>query len=285
MKKVVIQANAKINISLVIEGLLSNGYHNLDTIMCPIDLYDIVTLVKRKDSNVTCQGLDIPDKQNIAVISAKMIVEEMKTSGVDIYIEKNIPMSAGLGGSSADCAGVLFGMSALYNINYGKIRFLSRNIGSDVAFLMSVYTGAMRARGRGEILTSENMKKLHIVIAKPYSGVSTSEAYELYDEKYFNQLIHHDNSKLLELISANLEFDKYLVNYLYKPAIELNDEIEPLFNIMKKLSYNYAVMSGSGSSVIAICKSEEDANRIMEGIPDKYLKFKTKTVKDALYIK
>lgn len=281
MKSIKLKANAKINLSLLITGVMEDGFHELDTVMCPIDLYDIVTVTKREDNIINIQGLDIPDEENSAVIAAKLLMNEFNTQGVDIIIKKNIPLSGGLGGSSADAAAILYAFSKLYYIDINKIKFFARQIGSDIPFLMQVNSGAMRARGRGDILTAEDIDSLNVVIAKPERGVDTKEAYKLYDNFKNNKKIG-DNSALINAIRNKEDICEYLINDLYKPAVLINSDVEILYKLMCKLNNSCVNMSGSGSSIVAICSTIEDAENIYNKIPNIYYKKITKTIKKGI---
>jgi len=283
MKKIVIKARAKINLSLLIKGTMQDGFHELDTVMCPIDLYDIVTLERRSDCDVTCNGLNISTEDNSAFKAARILVKEFNTQGIDITIEKNIPYSGGLGGSSADAAAIMYGFSRLFHIEEDKVKFLARQVGSDIPFMLQVNTGAMRARGIGDILTAEEIEPLDIVIAKPENGVDTRTAYKIYDEMG-KKGGKGDIMAMISAIRKKEELCKYLINDLYAPAIKLNPEIEPLYKLMKKHNDNCAVMSGSGSSVIGICHSAEEAEKLYDKIPESYLRLITKTCKECLEI-
>lgn len=281
MKKITLKASAKINLSLIITGLMEDGYHELDTVMCPIELGDTISVYRRSDKIITCSGLDISDNTNTAVKAARLLMEEFDTDGVDIVIDKNIPIGAGLGGSSADAAGVLYAFSKLFFIDLDKIKFLARQIGSDISFLLQVNSGAMRARGRGDILTAEEVAPFDLVIAKPSEGVLTTDAYKLYDDMS-NDSVSGDNIALVNAIRNNEDICDYLVNDLYLPAVKLNDNIEPLYKLMCKLNDNCAVMTGSGSAVVAICKNKDVAREVYNRIPDKYYKVITRTCLRAI---
>lgn len=281
MKKITLKANAKINLSLIITGVMQNGFHELDTIMCPIELGDIITVTRRMDKTITCTGLDVSEEENTAVKAAKILMDEFGTNGVDIEITKNIPYSAGLGGSSADAAGIMYAFSKLFYIDYNKIKFMARQVGSDLSFLLQVVTGGMRARGKGDILTAEDIKPLHIVITMPDNGVETKDAYRMYDELKIAEKKEKmgDNIALINAIREGKDLCDYMVNDLYVPATKLNDQIEPLLKIMLKYNKSCAIMSGSGSSIIGICKNASEAKSLASKIPDNYYKLVAKTCK------
>ncbi len=283
MKSIKLKANAKINISLIITGIMHDGYHELDTVMCPVELCDFITVTRRMDRNIVCNGINISDDSNTAVKAARILMEEFDTAGVDIEIEKHIPLSAGLGGSSADAAGVMYAFSKLFNIDLDKIKFLARQVGSDLPFMLQVRTGAMRARGIGDILTAEEIEPLDIVLAKPLSGVDTVKAYQKYDELKARSN-NGDNMSLISAIRNNENLCEYLVNDLYQPASILNAEIEPLLKLMKKNNKDCALMSGSGSAVFAIVNNKEEAKKLYDKIPNSYYKVITRTCKSGIEI-
>ena len=126
MKNIVINAPAKVNFTLDVLGVEEN-YHKIKTLVSTIDLYDKITIKKRKDSRIklVMKGIkvDCEITENNAYKAAKAFIEKYKTLGVDIIVNKKIPVGAGLGGSSADIAGVLNAMEGLYQT--GKIGHLS----------------------------------------------------------------------------------------------------------------------------------------------------------------
>jgi 4-diphosphocytidyl-2-C-methyl-D-erythritol kinase len=138
----------------------------------------------------------------------------------------------------------------------------------------------MRARGVGDILTAEEIEPLDLVIAKPEKGVSTKDAYKLYDEMKIKS--EGDNIALLTSVKNKDELCKYLVNDLTLPALKMNTGIKPLLKIMKDNNKGCALMSGSGSAVFGVCENREDAERLFEAVPDSYYKIITKTCKECL---
>ena len=115
---------AKINLTLKVTGA-EGGFHTLDSVVASVDLYDLIVLKKRRDKLVSitmhgCGSEQIPFESNNAVKAAESFINEFDTCGADITVYKNIPMGLGLGGSSADSAGVLNGLARLYIIDYGS---------------------------------------------------------------------------------------------------------------------------------------------------------------------
>ena len=153
MNTVKIKSYAKINLTLEIKGV-ENGYHLLDSLVASIDLFDLVVLKKRKDklSSITMRGMGsegIPPEENIALKTAELFSETFSTPGVDVTVYKNIPIGAGLGGSSADSAGVINGMAKLYGItDEDALTALAEKTGSDTSYMRK--GGFQRMQGRGE---------------------------------------------------------------------------------------------------------------------------------------
>ena len=131
-----VKAYAKLNLTLGITGK-ERGYHLLDSLVCSVDLYDLITLKKRKDRLVTVEmhGRDtelLPFEENNAVKAAESYIDFFGTSGVDIAVYKNIPLGAGMGGSSADAAGVIRGLGRLYGRgSEEELKSLADALGSD----------------------------------------------------------------------------------------------------------------------------------------------------------
>ena len=154
------KAYAKVNLTLDILGV-KDGYHLLDSLVIALDLYDLITVKKRKDGKIRVfsrgEGSEsIPEEKNNAYKAAVAFQSEFSCGGAEISVFKNIPVGAGLGGSSADAAGALRAMKKLFGVapspeNERKILAIADGTGSDVR---AMYTGgACRMRGRGETVT------------------------------------------------------------------------------------------------------------------------------------
>ena len=165
MNTVKIKAYAKVNLTLELDGV-ENGYHLLDSLVASVDIFDLIVLKKRKGrlSAVTMHGMgseSIPPENNNALKAAEAFSEAFGTDGADVAIYKNIPIGAGMGGSSADAAGVLNGMAQLYGVtDREKLKSLADSLGSDTGYMLT--GGFARMQGRGEKVTPlEIDQKLH----------------------------------------------------------------------------------------------------------------------------
>ena len=277
MQSVRIKAYAKINLTLFVTGA-AGGYHNLDSIVASVGIYDEITLKKRDDGliTVTMHGEgseDIPAESNNAAKAAKLFVEKFGTSGADITIEKNIPMGAGLGGSSADAAGVLNGLKKLYNIDDdGELKRIADETGSDTRYMLT--GGYARLFGRGDTVKPIDGKlKLNILLLVPDEKVSTKQCFTSFDKCGFVG----GNSDLAEkaLISKDIKgLSSQLSNSLMPSAISLSGGIKKCVDELKNFSPLAVNMTGSGSGVYALFENKKlcaEAMRRYDGTAKAYL--------------
>ncbi len=259
------KAYAKINLTLDVTGLLPNGYHRLETIMQTISLHDDVTVTKTGGGiSITCDKSNVPiGRSNICHKAANLFFESagIHDSGVKIEIKKRIPQMAGLGGGSADAAAVFRALSILFSHPLSKDRLYdaAAKTGADVGFLMN--GGTALCQGIGEKLTPLEMKtKYYVLLAKPYFGISTPEAYKAFDRKKI--ISAFSSEKMTAAIRRGDDICAYLSNDLEK-AVE-NSDIIKIKELLIKTGAKGALMSGSGSCVYGLfldmdsCESAKD---------------------------
>ena len=262
MQTVRIKSYAKINLTLEIVGK-EGEFHLLDSLVANIDMYDLLVLKKRKDklSRVTMHGLgseSIPPEQNNALKAAEAFSETFGVHGAEITVFKNIPIGAGLGGSSADIAGVLKGMAKLYNVtDLQAVERLAERLGSDVKYMLT--GGFARMQGRGERLSPMGVSPtLHFLLLCPNASVDTGACYREYDSSPQNTGVEYTEKCIAALAKNDLEAGgRYLTNDLYVPATRLCKEVETAYKEAKSFSPLGAVMTGSGSAVLALFESRE----------------------------
>ena len=157
MKSIELKSRAKINLSIDVLGKREDGYHLVEMIMQTIDLYDIIKITENKinEININSNSLDIPlNKNNIVYKAAKVLKDKFNIkNGLDIFIEKNIPVAAGMAGGSCNAAAVLVGLNKLWNLNLSEkeLQEIGLTLGADVPFCIS--GNAALAQGIGEELT------------------------------------------------------------------------------------------------------------------------------------
>lgn len=269
-----IKAYAKINISLDIVGKRKDGYHLLEMIMQSIDLYDEINIEKQTENiTITCDKQYVPiDERNLAYKAAKLFKEEFKiNSGVNININKNIPVCAGLAGGSTDAAAVLKIMNKLFNINASeeKLMELGLKLGADVPYCIN--GGTALCKGIGEDVTNlKPFKDKILVLVKPPFGVSTKSVYQEFN---LDKVRSHPNTNVLikaieednlELVCNNMK--NLLENVtLRKHKILINIKEE-----MKRYGSIGTMMSGSGPTVFAFFDNMLSAQRCFEKMRLKY---------------
>ena len=273
MKRIEIKAPAKINIGLNIVSKRDDGYHNLETFFYPIhDLYDYITFEKADKFSFTCADASLENESNL-IVKALRILEDIKKThfNIAIHCEKHIPMGAGLGGGSSDAAAALISLNELYQLNlkYEELVTISLLIGSDVPFFLKSKPAI--GRGRGEILTHVDLEiNKFILLINPNIHISTKEAFSRIKpepsnidySKYFTPASFQSGIK-----SGNIRND------FEASVFEFHPEIKELKERLIANGAEFALMSGSGSTVYALFSSSEEAIIARDLLPDGYFKF------------
>lgn len=254
-------AYAKLNLTLNIVGA-EGGYHMLDSLVTTIDIFDKIVVRKRKDKlvNIKMMGLGteyMPPEKNNAYIAAEKFIQAFGTNGVDISIYKNIPIGAGLGGSSTDASAVIRSMAKLFSVkDMEKCKALCDECGSDTGYLLN--GGFARMTGRGEKvekLTFPHTLWFFMIMAE--GGVNTGKCYHTYDEDPDGE--RDDTQQAVEALGAgNLEkLGQSFYNALQKPAIKLNANVKKAIEEAESFSPLGVAMTGSGSMVFAMFETRE----------------------------
>lgn len=281
MKKVKVKVPAKINLTLDILGV-KDGYHIIDSLVVSVDVYDTVTVKPRKENllNVTFDGIPvgIAHKNSNAYYAAEKFRKEFSTGGADITIKRNIPVAAGLGGSSADIAGVLSAMKKLYKVKR-DISFIANDLGSDAAYMLKGGYAVIKNRGE-QVEPLENIKRdFYILIVLGKSGVSAGDSYKTYDK--INKTYAKSTPIAVKLLTEN-DADNFLTtlkNDLYEGSCAILPEIKQTAERLKE--YGAAVMTGSGSAVYGIYKTKRCRDKAYKALFSEYgdRLIKAKTVK------
>ena len=260
MESVKFKAYAKINLTLFVTGT-ENGYHMLDSLVASVDLYDLIKIKKRRDRlvSVTMHGMGsetIPHECNNAARAAELFVEKFGTNGADITVYKNIPMGAGLGGSSADAAGVLNGLAKLYKTDdLAALKLLADETGSDTRYMLT--GGWARLFGRGDIVKPiDGRLKVHILMLVPDGGVSTAQCYSAFDRT--GKTGGNSDAAEQAVIKNDLHgLAEELSNSLAPAAASLSGDIGRCIDELKEFAPLAVNMTGSGSGVYALFESRE----------------------------
>ncbi len=191
MKEIKVQCPAKINLTLKVVNKRDDGFHNIESIMQTISLYDYLTISVEKASKycIELSGTsdEIPYNEKNLVHKAVMLFIERTNApscNIKIFIEKNIPVSAGLAGGSTDAAGTLYGLNKLFNepLSKTELHELCAKLGSDLNFCLE--GGRKMTKGRGEIVEPMEFEEFNVSLIKPFNlGISAKEAYTKFAEK------------------------------------------------------------------------------------------------------
>jgi len=251
-------APAKINLSLKILGRRGDGFHEIETLMVPISLADKINIEKQTRSiDFTCGDPSVPKgDENLVVRAAKAFFDATNIkSGVSITLEKKIPHGAGLGGGSSDAASTLLALNQLLDTKLPReaLAKMAETIGSDVPFF--VFQSAATCKGRGELVTSKPLReRLSILLLKPEFGVSSTWAYS-----------HWQDSKEIAGVAYGVqEFaGQTFVNHLERAVFEKFVFLAELkMWLLKRAEVGAALMSGSGSTIFAVMRSNVDADLV-----------------------
>ncbi|SHH05724.1 4-(cytidine 5'-diphospho)-2-C-methyl-D-erythritol kinase [Desulfosporosinus lacus] len=267
-------ANAKINLALAIQGIREDGYHELQSVMQSIVLHDIVR-VRRHGETVVCRCGALSGPRNLAYMAAVEFLELCgQSEGIEIEIEKNIPIQAGLAGGSTDAAATLRLLNQLYGepLSKKELLALASRCGADVAFCLQ--GGTMWATGRGERLEQlPSAPKMNLVLIKPIDGVNTREAYRQFDLGGQGGLLRKmDWEKALSGNSVQ-KIAELLYNDLEPASIQLVPNILEYKQSLLDSGCYGALMSGSGSSVFGIAQGEQHAMQVAEKLRKKGFKY------------
>ncbi|MBE7711531.1 MAG: 4-(cytidine 5'-diphospho)-2-C-methyl-D-erythritol kinase [Cyanobacteria bacterium SIG31] len=258
MKNIVkIKCPAKINLTLEVVNKREDGFHNIKSIMQMISLYDYLT-ISLKESNenkILLSGTSnqIPyDEKNLVYKAVELYLSTagIKNLCVDVYIEKNIPIAAGLAGGSTDAAGVIYGLNYLLkNFDSVGLNDLCAQLGSDLNVCLN--GGCVLATSRGEVTQQLPVITSPVTLIKPKNlGISAGEAYKKYAAKEIKPQ-NNMTEKMIEALGSGADIKQYLYNDLEYAVFEDYEELQKI-----KRSYPEAVMSGSGSTFFILDKFE-----------------------------
>lgn len=258
-------AYAKINLILHIVDKRMDGYHTLETIMQSVSLHDDVSITLSSGQaaiRLFCSNPALPtDMTNLAYKAAALFYETVAvpTPNCEIYLEKRIPLAAGLAGGSADAAAVLHALNQLHRtgLSQDELCRIGARLGADIPYC--ICGGTALAQGVGDILTPlTSPPPCWIVLCKPDFSISTAEAYRAVDSQPRSSRTY--TADMLQAISErNLDnICKFLSNDMEKVAPR-QQEITEIKTILKKSGASGALMSGSGPTVFGIFPTQARA--------------------------
>lgn len=270
MKTVTVKANAKINLCLDVVGKRSNGYHDIKSIFSSVGLCDHLTVTKIKEKGVIIKTNSkfVPrDGRNVITKAYEAFFNEVDTEkfGVEVILKKEIPIQAGLGGGSADAAGMLVVLNILSekNLTEEELCKIGERVGADVPFC--VKGGMCLVEGIGEKLTPiECSARPYIVIVKPKCGISTRNAYYQIDKN--NKRIENRIHVLVDKIQKGDLEENYRNLYNIFEEVTSKKEILEVKKRLLDANAKNALMTGSGSAVFGIFEDYKTADKIAQEI-------------------
>lgn len=251
--RAIVKSYAKINLTLDVLGRMENGYHEIESIMQTINLFDLI-IVDRTERGIqihtNLKFLPVNEK-NIAYKAAALLFKRCRIrGGVKILIHKNIPVAAGLAGGSGNGAAVLAALNVLYNtfLPEEELLEMASELGADIPYCLT--GGTMLAKGIGEKLSPmPALKKSIVLLAKPPINISTKTIYEYMDRVEITK--RPDTEKMKQaLANGDLpEISKNLCNVMELATIHTAPVIRGIKEKMMMNGALGAVMSGSGPTV------------------------------------
>ncbi|MEB3310678.1 MAG: 4-(cytidine 5'-diphospho)-2-C-methyl-D-erythritol kinase [Snowella sp.] len=287
MRSYTLLAPAKINLYLEIFGDRPDGFHELVMILQSIELADQLEIRANGTEQIRlfCDHADVPlDDTNLTYRAAKLMMAQFPSvyanyGGIDITLDKRIPVAAGLAGGSTDAAAVLVGMNLLWRLGLTKpeLQRLAAQLGSDVPFCIA--GGTAIATGRGELLDPiQDLNNLWVVLAKYRNiAVSTPWAYGTYRQQFGDTYLQEAREMQSRtsaihagpLVSAIAHQDgkqigQLLYNDLEKVVLPEYKAVAKLRSVLAQAGGLGTMMSGSGPTVFTLCESQAEAERIRQ---------------------
>ncbi len=281
MNPIKLNSQAKLNLFLSIGSKLENGFHEINSIFHQINLHDKIS-IKKIDENKTIiksNIKEIENEDNLSFKAASLLRKNYGINeGVEINIDKKIPLGAGLGGGSSNAASTIIALNNLFNLNLNKNKLMefASKIGSDVPFFVEGKTCFVSGIGDKIERIDANLK-LNFVIIKPDIEISTKWAYDELDQQRDVPINNNfDNNEKIKKLISNIKN-----NDIKKIAENLHNDFEPIIfkkypiiktiknNLIKNNALN-ALLTGSGSAVFGIFEDKEKAKEAYSELKEKY---------------
>ncbi|MGD1007583.1 MAG: 4-(cytidine 5'-diphospho)-2-C-methyl-D-erythritol kinase [Ignavibacteriaceae bacterium] len=273
MKNIKIKTYAKINIGLNIINKRPDGYHNIETIFYPINIFDTITFELSDAFSIESNNSQLVKEDGNSIIKAVHILEKETGNklNVKVFLEKNIPIDAGMGGGSSDGAAALMALNNLFDLklNQNKLKELALQIGSDAPYFINPVPSI--AQSRGEVLKEIKFNIPYpVLIINPGIHISTKWAYE----NLIPDMPHKNISEIPELDKIDFrELKNILTNDFEKVVFPKFPEIENIKIQLYDLGAVFALMTGSGSTAYGIFPDSMTAENAKEKFPENYFRF------------
>lgn len=276
MKQIRLKAMAKINLGLDVVRRREDGYHEVRMIMQTVNLYDKLVITVNEEPGIrltTNLGFLPVNEDNLIYKAARLLMDEYDIKkGVDIQLQKFIPVAAGMAGGSTDAAATLIGMNRLFHLNLSKQQLMDYGVklGADVPYCIA--GGTALSEGIGEILTPlPDVPKGYVLVAKPGINVSTRFVYT---NLKLNEVTEHPDIDAQIAAIKEQDFRKmagFMGNVLETVTIPAHPIIQEIKDFMMTEGAVNAMMSGSGPTVFGLFEDKQLAEKACEKLRESRL--------------
>ena len=268
MDTITLLSPAKVNLTFDILGKRADGFHEIKSIMQPINLFDHVTVDVSEGTGIEIysKGVKVPeDGTNLAYKAAAAYLENCgQNYRVKITLDKSIPVGSGLGGGSSNAAAVLIALNRLLKtLSEEDLYEISPALGADVAFFIRCITASVE--GIGEIVsTIPSFPLFHYVVIYPKFEISTREVYENWDKINEGQIKNVSDSKAEGINEKFLNTNELppVFSNLEEPAFKMYPVLRKYKQLLLSLEANPVIISGSGSSLYAVFREDREAKEL-----------------------
>lgn len=261
---------AKINLTLDSLYKRDDSYHEIDTIMARISLFDELEIIPN-DRGIFNYSSNLeticPVEDNLIYKAWEILKEKTENPGVDVYLKKNIPLAAGLAGGSTDAAEMIKGLNELWNLNLSKKQMMEigKKLGADIPFFFE--DSPARAKGIGEILFPfKNNLDMKILLVNDGTEISSAEVY-----KKLRDFGHVEN----DLIVEKLKKGNHSAIFYFENVME--DVVTDMYPHLLDLKYEFldygaevTLISGSGATIFGIFMDDESLEFAYKKMSEKY---------------
>lgn len=267
-----IKAYGKINLTLEVLGKRADGYHEIRSIMQNIELHDRLLLTPTEDDSISLEGSNDKlryDSSNLVYKATEALKKHTGCKkGVSIYLEKRIPLEAGMAGGSADAAAALVGLVELWDLGLGldELLKIGASLGSDIPFCITGNTALVE--GRGELVRSiKSPPNEEILVVKPDFGASTALIYQEFDNMPEEKNVNF-TAMMIDAIEKGEDYKHLLHNDLQKVTTSIYPEVQEILDEMS-LICETVMMSGSGPTCLAF-GNEDQIKKLYDDFSNRY---------------
>jgi len=265
---IAIEAPAKVNLTLRVLGPRKDGYHDLESVVAAVSLFDALEFEPAPDVRLACEGMAVPNgDENLVMKAARRLAEECGCrKGAHIRLKKSIPPGRGFGGGSSDAAAAMVGLNALWDTGMSRkeLACLGASIGSDVPLFLG--SPVCVIRGRGEFVEpAAGACAWRLVLAWPDFGLSTADVYAAYDRLGAPRAARPPATEILRRLARPVrDAAQFLINDLEPAADVVRGRRTDVRAILRQAGAHAVGMTGSGSAYFALADTESDAKRLVQ---------------------